>query len=46
MREKIESVIRKCAGRLNMQVSEEQIQSTVSRLMKMKDIKSYLSFYT
>ncbi len=41
-REKIEKVVRKCVGRLNIQISEEQIQSTVSKLMEMKDIKTVM----
>ena len=38
-REKIEQTIRKCTDRLGF-VTEEQVQSMVERLTKMKDIKS------
>ena len=38
-REKIEQTVRKCTDRLGF-VTEEQVQSMVERLTKMKDIKS------
>ena len=38
-REKIEKTVRKCTDRLGF-VTEEQVQSMVERLTKMKDIKS------